>query len=238
MTGPFLHTETDAGAATGLRNRLEPAAPGARLAVPMRELWIASNNQKKRLELERLLGPLGITLRLPHELGAPFAPIEDQPDFAGNAHQKAALLAHLARGIALADDSGLCVDALGGEPGGRSARYAGPEAVDARNNALLLERLADVPDPQRTAHFVCAIVLAAPDAVLFAGEGRCDGRIARRPAGRSGFGYDPLFLVPEYGRTFAELGPTVKNRISHRARALAQLRDALERFLISGERQA
>ena len=236
MTGPFLHTETDAGAATGLRNRLEPAAPGARLAVPMRELWIASNNQKKRLELERLLGPLGITLRLPHELGAPFAPIEDQPDFAGNAHQKAALLAHLARGIALADDSGLCVDALGGRPGVHSARYGGEGLSDRQRLERLLAELAGVPPPRRTAHFTCSLCVCGPDgAVLAALEERCAGTLLATPTGDGGFGYDPIFVPAEFAGdpacSFARLDAATKDRLSHRGKALRRLRERLPALL-------
>jgi XTP/dITP diphosphohydrolase len=136
----------------------------------------------------------------------------------------------LATGLpALADDSGLEVDALGGAPGVRSARFAGPGADDRANNQRLLELLSDVPAESRTAHFTCAMALVDPaDAHrTHLARGRCDGRLLDAPRGEGGFGYDPLFLVPELGQTFAELPREVKNRISHRAKALLALGELL-----------
>ena len=134
----------------------------------------------------------------------------------------------------MADDSGLEVDALDGRPGVYSARFAGPGATDADNNAKLLRLLEGVPDPRRTARFRCAIALVSPDGDEYVDEGVCEGVVAREPRGEGGFGYDPLFIVPEYGRTFAELPPEVKDRISHRARALAAAKRRLARLLGAG----
>lgn len=215
------------------------AARESRLGTTMRALWLASNNQKKRVELQRLLDPLGIPLRLPRELGAPFEPIEDQPDFAGNARKKAELLARLACGVALADDSGLCVDALGGRPGVHSARYGGAGLSDRQRLDALLTELADVPPQHRTAHFTCSLCVCGPDgAVLAAIEATCEGTLLLAPTGDGGFGYDPIFVPREFAndpaRTFAHLDASTKDRLSHRGKALRQLRDRLPDLLRSG----
>jgi XTP/dITP diphosphohydrolase len=135
----------------------------------------------------------------------------------------------------LADDSGLAVDALGGAPGVYSARYAGAHGDDEANNRKLLEALADVPDERRGAAFVCALALADPSGTIrLETEGACRGRITRMPRGRNGFGYDPLFLIPEYHRTFGELSALVKHQLSHRSRAFARLRTGLDRLIATG----
>ncbi len=159
--------------------------------------------------------------------------VPDDPDadetadtFEGNALIKVrAIAARHAGEWSMADDSGLAVDALGGEPGVRSARYAGEPSSTPANNALLLKNLAGVAD--RRAHFACAIALVSPDGTVRHFEGRCDGHIAESPSGEGGFGYDPLFIPDGYDRSFAELAPMEKNAISHRGRALAALRAAL-----------
>ena len=202
----------------------------------MAELWIGSNNKKKRAELTRLLEPLGITLRTPDELGSPFDPIEDQPDFAGNARKKATLLANLSGGIALADDSGLCVDALDGRPGVLSARYGGPGLDDRGRLMRLLEEMRDVPAAKRTARFVCSLCVAAPgDRVLAGIEAACEGVLHTEPSGNEGFGYDPIFVPAEYAndmsQSFAVLGKEVKDKLSHRGKALQQLVSDLPRLI-------
>ncbi len=202
----------------------------------MAELWIGSNNQKKLAELTRLLKPLGIALRTPDELGQPFDPIEDQPDFAGNARKKATLLANLSGGIALADDSGLCVDALDGRPGVLSARYGGPGLDDRDRLLRLLAELHDVPTAKRTARFVCSLCVAAPgDRVLTALEQACEGVLRTEPTGAEGFGYDPIFVPLEYAndpsQSFAVLGADIKDRLSHRGKALRQLTRQLPKLL-------
>jgi XTP/dITP diphosphohydrolase len=200
------------------------------------ELWIGSNNKKKLAELTRLLEPLGIALRTPDELGQPFDPIEDQPDFAGNARKKATLLANLSGGIALADDSGLCVDALDGRPGVLSARYGGPGLDDRDRLLRLLEELHDVPAEKRTARFVCSLCVAAPgDRVLAALEQACEGVLRTEPTGAEGFGYDPIFVPLDYAndpsQSFAVLGADIKDRLSHRGKALRQLTKQLPKLL-------
>ena len=192
------------------------------------QVLLASENPKKLLELEPLLGAFGIEVRTPSSAGGLPAVVEDQPTFAGNAHKKARSGA-LAKGLwCLADDSGLEVDALGGQPGVHSARFAGTHGDDAANNALLLEKLAHVPDAERGARFVCALCLCRPDgSVALEVEGSARGRILRAARGPGDFGYDPLFLFTEQGfeqtgRAFAELEPAQKSAVSHRGRALRE----------------
>jgi XTP/dITP diphosphohydrolase len=148
--------------------------------------------------------------------------VEDGDSFAANARKKAETIARLTGRLTLADDSGLSVDALQGRPGVYSARYAGPDASDADNNSRLLQELAGVADRERTAAFCCVMALCTPEGRCELFEGRLAGLILAAPRGAGGFGYDPLFLVPEYGRTLAELPLDIKNRISHRGLALRQ----------------
>jgi XTP/dITP diphosphohydrolase len=203
-------------------------------------LLLASTNQKKRAELAQLCYPLGVELVLPPAIGGLPPVEEDQPTFADNAAKKAASAARASALWALADDSGLEVEALGGAPGVLSARYAGQPADDARNNERLLRELSGLPAERRAARFVCALALARPDgtiALLLSGEAR--GRILASPRGRSGFGYDPLFLFdepgqPGAGRTFAELSSAEKSAVSHRGRALRALLQRLPAVLAQG----
>lgn len=202
----------------------------------MTVLWVGTNNKKKRAELERILAPLQLELRTPEQLPMPFDPVEDQPDFAGNARVKAATLARLAHGFALADDSGLCVDALGGRPGVLSARYGGPGLDDRGRLLRLLAELRDVPATQRTAHFTCSLCLCGPDGrVLAAIEERCEGTLLTAPAGSGGFGYDPIFVPREFAgdpaKTFAALDAATKDRLSHRGKALRALAGKLPELL-------
>jgi XTP/dITP diphosphohydrolase len=195
-------------------------------------LVMATRNPGKVRELREILQDLGVhLLSLADFPELPEIP-EEGPTFAENAAAKAREVARLTGLPALADDSGLEVAALGGKPGVWSARYAQDRTApapptDQDNWRKLLEEMAGVPLEARQARFVCEIALALPDGRLFMAHGECGGRIALTPQGRQGFGYDPVFTVPEYGRTMAELGPQVKNRISHRARALAALKELL-----------
>jgi XTP/dITP diphosphohydrolase len=183
---------------------------------------LASNNAHKRVEIEALLGPLGVEVLVPADVGGVPDVDEDADTFAGNAAKKALAAARLKSLWALADDSGLVVDALDGAPGVRSARYAGEPGDDARNNAKLLEALAGLPHEERSAHFACALCLADPDGnVRLEVAGSVDGHILEQPRGTSGFGYDPLFLFD--GRSFAELALDQKALVSHRGRALREL---------------
>ncbi|MCL2000919.1 MAG: XTP/dITP diphosphatase [Planctomycetes bacterium] len=195
----------------------------------MEKLIIASRNRKKTFELVTLLAPLGIGLKnLDDFPGAP-EPDETGGTFEENAKIKAYSALAYTNLPALADDSGLEVAALGGEPGVRSARFAGEEADDSANNRLLLQKLAGVPRERRQARFVSVIALARPDGRTVVFRGETSGLIVETPKGERGFGYDPLFLSDELGITFGQADGETKNRISHRGRALAGLITALKR---------
>lgn len=176
--------------------------------------------------LEEVRGPEVIDLAA---AGVPYEAVEETIEafdsFAENALAKARHFAARSGRPALADDSGICVDALGGAPGVRSKRFSGRTdlegvALDRANNSLLLERLSDVPEGERGAHYRCVVALVNPGGEEFIFEGRCDGLILLAPRGEGGFGYDPLFRLRDDDRTFAEIGPAEKNRVSHRARVM------------------
>ena len=193
------------------------------------KLIVGSNNAKKRKEIAAILGALGIEL-VSSEDTVFIDVIEDADSFAGNARKKAEAFARINNKPALADDSGLCVDALNGAPGIFSARFAGPDATDADNNRKLLSALID--SPNRSAHFVCALHLAFPDSKQsFSAEGQVNGEILNQASGSGGFGYDPLFLCPELGKAFADSMPEEKASISHRGRALRKLAKKLKTHL-------
>jgi XTP/dITP diphosphohydrolase len=183
---------------------------------------LASHNRGKLAELSALLEPLGWALTEPAALDIP-APPETRLTFLENAIDKARQVASASGLPALADDSGLVVPALGGAPGIRSARYAGDTATDADNNARLLAAIAGLDQPAAYYYCVLAFLRHPEDPAPVIGIGTWHGRLLHEPRGTGGFGYDPLFLVPEFGRTAAELPATRKNRMSHRARAMADL---------------
>lgn len=184
-------------------------------------LVIGTHNRKKGAELAELLAPRGFLVVTLDDLSNAIEVVEDGDSFAANARLKAAQQAiHLGRWV-LADDSGLAVNALDGAPGVYSARFAGPNATDEANNHCLLEKLRDTPLEKRSAHYVCHVSVADPTgAIRVESNDICRGRIRFAPAGANGFGYDPLFEVIEYHCTFGELGPRVKQALSHRSRAL------------------
>jgi len=196
------------------------------------ELVVATGNTGKLREIRHLLEGTGIVARGLDEFPDLPGIVEDGETFEANARKKAETVARLTGLWTLADDSGLVVEALGGEPGVRSARYAGENATDADNNAKLLVALREVPDSLRTGAFRCSMAICSPEGKCHFFNGRVEGLILDAPRGDGGFGYDPLFLVREYARTMAELPIETKNRISHRGQAL---REAIlflkERFL-------
>ncbi len=194
-------------------------------------LLIATRNPGKVREYEQLLAGLPLSLTYLSEEGIAHEVEETGETFAENAIRKAEEYARISGLLTLADDSGLEVDALGGEPGVHSSRYAGPGASDEDRYRLLLERIAGVPWEKRGARFRCVIAVAEPEGKTYTAEGACEGMIARAPQGDYGFGYDPVFYLPEYAKTMAELPPEVKNRISHRARATREMRSILETIL-------
>lgn len=197
-------------------------------------LILGTTNEGKVRELVELLAPFGIPCRSLRGLAGGIDVQETGDTFAANAALKAGQQAAALGAWVLAEDSGLVVDALGGAPGVYSARFSGPVppgstgSTDDRNNALLLEKLAAVPTGKRTAHYACHAALADPTGRIVAtAAGTCGGLIARAAQGAGGFGYDPLFIVPEYHRTFGELPPAVKAVISHRARAMRAIIPAI-----------
>ncbi len=194
-------------------------------------LVLGTANRKKGVELADLIRPLGEELKTLADFPGITAVEEDGTTFAANARRKAEGYARQLGRWVLADDSGLEVDALENRPGVYSARYAGPDATDEANNRLVLEQLGDLPPERRTARFVCHIAVADPSGTIRAeSDAACRGRIRFEPRGQYGFGYDPLFEIVEYHRTFAELGLRVKAVLSHRARAAAKILPELARL--------
>ena len=183
------------------------------------ELVLASGNQGKIAEFQRLLEDLDIQVHSMKDYPEIGEIAEDGASFAENALIKARAVCNATGKAALADDSGLMVDALNGAPGIYSARFAGEQHNDAANNAKLLQLLEPVADANRTGRFFCAIAIVLPDGREYTVEGTCSGMILRELKGQGGFGYDPLFYVPDMGKTFAQLTMTEKNRISHRGHA-------------------
>ena len=184
-----------------------------------RRLLVATGNPGKVLELAELLRDTPYTLVSLRGLGLPAEIDEPADTFEGNAVIKAEAYARMSGLLTLADDSGLEVDALGGAPGVHSRRFAGDHASDDDRTALVLQRLAGIPWERRTARYRCVLALAAPGEPTVTCEGVCSGIIEYGPRGDGGFGYDPVFFLPEYGKTVAELSLEEKNRVSHRARA-------------------
>ena len=178
-----------------------------------------------------MLGDLPVKIRRLTEFPDLPEAVESGTTFEENAAAKAMHYAKLTGIVTLAEDSGIEIDALGGAPGVYSARFAGRHGDDAANNAKVLQLLAGVAEPQRTGRFRCVCVLASADTVIAKGEGTIEGRILAEPRGSGGFGYDPLFFVPELGCTTAELSRQAKNAISHRGRALRAIRPRLEDWL-------
>lgn len=197
----------------------------------MRRILIATTNSHKLREVREILDGLPVELITPDETAPLPEVIEDGWTFKENAVKKAVECARFTGEWTVADDSGLEVDALGGEPGVRSARYAGEDVSYENNNRKLLDALKDIPKERRTARFVCAIALARPEGLVFVVEGECSGVISEEHRGEHGFGYDPVFYPTGHTKTFAELGPEIKNQISHRNRALGKFREKLLAFI-------
>ena len=190
---------------------------------------LATHNPGKLKEMADILSGLGVEVVSPADLGVDLEVEETGTTFAENAMLKAKAICGASGLPAIADDSGLCVDALNGGPGVYSARYGGEGLDDAGRTRLLLENMRG--QTTRAAHFACAIACVFPDGKTLTAEGRCDGAVAFAPMGTGGFGYDPVFLVPEKGRTFSQLTEAEKNEISHRGKALRDFAGKLETYL-------
>ena len=193
------------------------------------KLLIASNNAHKVREIEEILFGYFDEMVTMREAGLDIDVVEDGKTFRENAVKKATeILEKSGFDATLADDTGLCVDALGGAPGVYSARYAGEAHDTAANNALLMENMKDVPDGERTCRFTCCVALARRGRPVLVVEGKAEGLLLRAPVGENGFGYDPYFFYPPLGKSFAELTAQEKNNVSHRRAALDALRKALD----------
>jgi len=197
----------------------------------VKDLVIATRNEKKLRELKRYLKSIKTRIISLNEMAAAPRVRENKHTFKGNAVKKALVISRFNGGLVLADDSGLEVKALGGMPGVKSARFAGPKKKDHDNTVKILKLLEGIPDRKRSAKFVCAIAIADKGKVVKVTEEYCSGRIAHSIRGRHGFGYDPIFLIPRYNRTFGELGLKTKDKMSHRSKALKKAREFLKRYL-------
>ena len=196
----------------------------------MKKIIFATGNEDKMKEIRMILADSGYEILSMKQAGIDIDIVEDGKTFEENAIIKATAISKVkeAEGcIVLADDSGLEIDYLGGEPGIYSARYEGVDTPYEIKNRIILDRLKDVPDEERTARFVCAIAIAYPDGKVDTRRGTIEGRIAYEPAGKNGFGYDPIFYVPELKKTTAELDPEEKNKLSHRGNALRLIRELI-----------
>ena len=201
----------------------------------IRELVLATRNRHKAQELASLLSDLGISIRTMDAFPQVPDVIEDGKTCEANAIKKARAVSRATGLLAVADDTGLEVDALGGQPGVYAARYAGEHVTYEDNWRKLVRELSGVPYDRRTARFITVAAIASPSGEVQVAEGQLQGIITEEPAGAQGFGYDPVFFVPELGKTLAELSPDEKNRISHRAKAFAQVREILGRHIVHVE---
>jgi len=197
----------------------------------MRQLVIATKNEKKLHELKRYLKPIKARVVSLKDFERIPRIVENGRTFKANAVKKAMVISKFTGALTLADDSGLSVRALGGQPGVKSSRFAGPRKSDRQNNKKLLKLLEKVPPSKRQARFICAVAICDNGKIAKLIEESCSGRIAFSEKGGYGFGYDPLFLIPKYKETFGELGLKVKDRMSHRSKALSRAREFLKRYL-------
>jgi XTP/dITP diphosphohydrolase len=201
------------------------------MKFPKPELVVATRNKKKLREIKQILK--GLNLKITSLADYPASPkiIENGRTFKANAAKKAVAIARFSRKLTLGEDSGLCVDALFGRPGVYSARFAGSRQDDEKNNLKLLGLLKNVSSGKRKAGYVCAVALADKTGLISVVEGSCRGRIGFTPQGCFGFGYDPLFVIPKYQKTFAQLGPKIKHKISHRFYALQKAKKVLDKYI-------
>ncbi|MDD5238276.1 MAG: RdgB/HAM1 family non-canonical purine NTP pyrophosphatase [Candidatus Omnitrophica bacterium] len=201
----------------------------------MLELLVATKNKKKLKEIKEILKPLNLKITSLADYHNTPHIIENGKTFRENAVKKAIKISHFSRKLTLGEDSGLCVEALGGEPGVYSARFAGKDKSDLKNNLKILRLLEGLPLKKRSAYYACAVALADEEGLIGVVEGRCSGKIAFAPKGHFGFGYDPIFIIPKYKKTFAELGLVIKHRMSHRFRALEKAKKIIQKYIESNK---
>jgi len=195
-------------------------------------LVVATRNKKKLLEIKEILKGMDLTLLSLDAYKNSPGVIENGKTFKENALKKAVKLARFTGELCLGEDSGLCVDALDGAPGIYSARFSGRDKSDIKNNLKLLRLLKDLPRSKRKAHYVCAVALADKRGLVGVVEGRCNGLIAFEPKGNFGFGYDPVFCIPKYKKTFAQLGEKIKHKMSHRYHALEKAKRIIQKYIV------
>lgn len=198
----------------------------------MMQLVVATRNKKKLSEIKEILRGMDVALLSLDAFKNPPKVIENGKTFKENAVKKAVKLARFTSEFCLGEDSGLCVDALDGAPGIYSARFSGGDKSDIKNNLKLLKLLKDLPLSKRKAHYVCAVALADKKGMVGVVEGRCDGLIAFEPKGSTGFGYDPVFYIPKFKKTFAQLGEKIKHKMSHRYHALKKARPVIQKYIV------
>jgi len=197
----------------------------------MKELVVATKNKKKLCEIREILKGLNLKITSLADYSNAPSIVENGKTFKENAIKKAIKIAHFSKKLTLGEDSGLCVDALGGKPGIYSSRFAGKDKNDLKNNLKLLKLLEGLPLNKRKAHYICAVALANKNGLVKAVEGRCRGFVSFNLKGRFGFGYDPLFIIPKYKKTFAQLGPRIKHKMSHRYRALSKAKRIIQKCI-------
>ncbi|MBL7152039.1 MAG: XTP/dITP diphosphatase, partial [Candidatus Omnitrophica bacterium] len=195
------------------------------------QLLIATKNKKKLKEIKEILRDIDLEIISLKDFGKVPRIIENGHTFKQNAVKKALKLAHFTKKLTLGEDSGLCVYALGGKPGIYSSRFSGKNKSDAQNNKKLLAALEGLPINKRRAYYSCAVALADEDGLIGVVEGRCSGLIGFQLKGSHGFGYDPLFVIPKYKKTFAQLGEKIKHRMSHRYHALRKAKKILVKYI-------
>lgn len=195
------------------------------------ELVVATKNKKKLEEIKEILKGLDLEINPLSDYSNIPRIIENGKTFKDNAIKKAVKIAQFTKKLTLGEDSGLCVNALGGRPGVYSSRFSGKDKSDLKNNLKVLKALEGVPLNKRKAYYVCAVALADEHGLVEVVEGRCQGLIGLEQKGNFGFGYDPLFIIPKYKKTFAQLGPRIKHKISHRYHALEKAKQIIEKYI-------
>ncbi|HRZ14184.1 MAG TPA: RdgB/HAM1 family non-canonical purine NTP pyrophosphatase [Candidatus Omnitrophota bacterium] len=196
------------------------------------KLVVATQNKRKLQEIVDILADLNYNVISLADFPRVPRIVENGATFQANAIKKAVTVARFCKQLTLGEDSGLCVEALGGRPGVYSARFSGKDKNDEKNNRKVLRLLADLPINKRKAYYACAVAIADKSGLLGVVEGRCSGYIGFEPKGNTGFGYDPIFVAPGYKKTFAQLGPRIKHSMSHRFRALKKARKILEKYIV------
>lgn len=197
----------------------------------MTELLVATRNKKKLKEIRDILKGLDLKITSLGDYPNPPRIIENGKTFRENAVKKATRIAAFSKKLTMGEDSGLCVEALGGLPGVYSARFSGKAKNDSQNNLKVLRLLKGLPLGRRRAYYSCAVALADEDGLIGVVEGSCSGLIAFKPSGRFGFGYDPIFIIPKYKKTFAQLGTGIKHKMSHRYHALEKAKKIIQKYI-------